>query len=91
MKTIWSLWQDALAEKRTSPAYLVEENGSWREVSHAEAATAVDELAHGLLGLGVKKGDVFGVLVRTRLEWVLFDLALAQIGAVAAGIYPSST
>jgi long-chain acyl-CoA synthetase len=91
VKTIWSLWQDALAEERTSPAYLVEEDGSWREVSQAEAATAVDELAHGLLALGVKKGDAFGVLVRTRLEWVLFDLALAQIGAVAAGIYPSST
>jgi long-chain acyl-CoA synthetase len=91
VKTIWSLWQDALAEKRTRPAYLVEDNGSWREVSQAEAAAAVDELAHGLLALGVKKGDAFGVLVRTRLEWVLFDLALAQIGAVAAGIYPSNT
>jgi long-chain acyl-CoA synthetase len=91
VRTIWSLWQDALAEQRTRPAYLVEENGSWREVSQAEAAAAVDELAHGLLALGVKKGDAFGILVRTRLEWVLFDLALAQIGAVAAGIYPSST
>ncbi|HKB20693.1 MAG TPA: long-chain fatty acid--CoA ligase [Gaiellaceae bacterium] len=91
MKTIWSLWQDALAERRTTPAYLVEEDGSWREVSQAEAAAAVDELAHGLHALGVKKGDAFGVLARTRLEWVLFDLALAQIGAVAAGIYPSNT
>ena len=91
MKTIWSLWEDALAENRAGPAYLVEDNGSWREVSQAEAAVAVDELAHGLLALGVKKGDAFGILARTRLEWVLFDLALAQIGAVAAGIYPSST
>ena len=91
MRTIWSLWQDALVEQRTRPAYLVEENGSWREVSQAEAAAAVDELAHGLLAVGVKKGDAFGILVRTRLEWVLFDLALAQIGAVAAGIYPSNT
>jgi long-chain acyl-CoA synthetase len=91
VKTIWSLWQDALAERRTRPAYLVEEDGSWREVSQAEAAAAVDELAHGLLALGVRKGDAFGILARTRLEWVLFDLALAQIGAAAAGIYPSST
>jgi hypothetical protein len=47
VKTIWSLWQDALAERRTRPAYLVEENGSWREVSQAEAAAGGDELAHG--------------------------------------------
>ena len=90
MRTIWSLWQDALAEKRTRPAYLVEEDGGWREVSQAEAAEAVDELAHGLLALGVKKGDSFGMLARTRLEWVLLDFALAQIGAVPAPIYPSA-
>jgi long-chain acyl-CoA synthetase len=91
VRTIWSLWQDALAERRTHPAYLVEEDGAWREVSQAEAAIGVDELAHGMLALGVKKGDAFGILARTRLEWVLFDLALAQIGAVPAPIYPSST
>jgi long-chain acyl-CoA synthetase len=90
MRTIWSLWQDALADERTQPAYLVEENGGWREVSQAEAAKAVDELAHGLLALGVKKGDSFGMLARTRLEWVLLDFALGQIGAVPAPIYPSS-
>jgi long-chain acyl-CoA synthetase len=91
MRTIWSLWQKAIAEERTNPAYLVEENGGWREVSWAEAAQAVDELAHGLLALGVGKGDAFGILARTRLEWSLFDFALAQVGAVAAPIYPSST
>jgi long-chain acyl-CoA synthetase len=91
MRTIWSLWQEALAEERTKPAYLVEENGSWHEVSQAEAAQAVEELAHGLLSLGIKKGDSFGILARTRLEWVLLDFALAQIGTVPAPIYPSST
>jgi long-chain acyl-CoA synthetase len=91
VRTIWSLWQDALAERRSNPAYLVAEDGAWREVSQAEAAVAVDELAHGLLARGLKKGDAFGILARTRLEWVLLDLALAQIGAVPAPIYPSST
>jgi long-chain acyl-CoA synthetase len=91
VRTIWSLWQDALAEERTRPAYLVEEEEGWREVSWADAATAVDELANGLLALGIGKGDAFGILARTRFEWSLLDFALAQIGAVAAPIYPSST
>jgi long-chain acyl-CoA synthetase len=91
VRTIWSLWQDALAEERTRPAYLVEEASGWREVSWAEAAETVEELAHGLLALGIGKGDAFGILAHTRLEWSLFDFALAQIGAVAAPIYPSST
>jgi long-chain acyl-CoA synthetase len=91
MRTIWSLWQKALAEERTNPAYLVEENGGWREVSQEEAAQAVDEIAHGLLALGLEKGDSFGIIARNRLEWALFDFALAQIGAVPAPVYPSST
>jgi long-chain acyl-CoA synthetase len=90
-RTIASLWDTAVAENRTTPAYLVEEESGWREVSWLEAAQAVDEIAHGLLALGVRKGDAFGILAHTRLEWSLFDFALAHIGAVAAPIYPSST
>jgi long-chain acyl-CoA synthetase len=91
VRTIWSLWQDAIAEERSGPAYLVEEQDGWREVTWAEAAEAVDELANGLLALGIGKGDAFGILAHTRLEWSLLDFALAQTGAVAAPIYPSST
>ena len=63
----------------------------WREVSWDEAARTVDELAHGLLGLGIRKGDAFAILASTRLEWALFDFALALIGAVGAPIYMNSS
>src|SRR5439155_19857043 len=91
MGAFWSLWQNAIAVGRTNRAYLVEEADGWCEVSWGEVAQIVDELAYGLLALGVDKGDAFGILARTRLEWSLLDLALAQVGAVAAPIYPSST
>jgi long-chain acyl-CoA synthetase len=86
-RTIAALWRRA--QDRTGTAYLDEADGEWREISWAEARTAVDELANGLLALGVAKGDAFGILARTRVEWVLFDYALASIGAIGAGIYPS--
>src|SRR5919109_3003578 len=86
-RTIANLWRRAAA--RTGTAYLVEADGEWRQVSWEEARTAVDELANGLLALGVGKGDAFGILARTTLEWVLFDFALGSIGAIGAGIYPS--
>ena len=88
LKTIASLWRRA--EGRTGAAYLVEDApGDWREISWEEARTAVDEIANGLLALGVAKGDAFGILGRTKVEWVLFDFALGSIGAIGAGIYPS--
>jgi long-chain acyl-CoA synthetase len=86
-RTIAELWRRA--ESRTGTAYMVEGDGKWREVSWEEARTAVDELANGLLALGVGKGDAFGILARTTVEWVLFDYALGSIGAIGAGIYPS--
>ncbi len=52
---------------------------------------AVDELANGLLALGVSKGDAFALLARTTLEWSLFDFALALVGAVGAPIYSNSS
>jgi long-chain acyl-CoA synthetase len=91
-RTIARLWLDAVAEERDQAAYLVEEEpGVWRPVSWAESARAVDELAHGLLALGIRKGDAFGILASTRLEWVLFDFALGLVGAIGAAIYANSS
>jgi long-chain acyl-CoA synthetase len=90
-RTIGRLWRAAVAGQRTRPAYLVEEQDQWREVSWAEAGRAVDELANGLLSLGVRKGDPFGIVASTRLEWALFDFALGLVGAVGAPVYASSS
>jgi long-chain acyl-CoA synthetase len=90
-RTIANLWRDAVAAGHPDPAYLHEVGGEWREVSRAEAATIVGELANGLLDLGVEKGDSFALLARTSLEWALFDFALALVGAVGAPIYSSSS
>jgi len=91
-RTIPRLWRDAVTANRTGAAYLVEaEPGRWREVSWDEAARSVEELANGLLARGVRKGDAFGIVSRTRLEWTLFDFALARVGAVTAPVYPSSS
>src|SRR3954469_5869792 len=90
-RTIGRLWEDAVARDPEATAYLVEKKGEWRPMSWAEAALAVDEIAHGLLALGVRKGDAFAILASTRLEWVLFDFALGLIGAVGAPIYMNSS
>jgi long-chain acyl-CoA synthetase len=90
-RTIANLWRDGLAAGHAEPAYLHEVDGEWREVTRAEAALVVDELANGLLALGVRKGDAFALLARTSLEWALFDFALAFVGAVGAPIYANSS
>jgi long-chain acyl-CoA synthetase len=90
-QTIARLWLDAVAKRRSKPAYLVETADGWSEVSSADAAAAVEELANGLLAVGVRKGDAFGIIAQTKLEWALFDFALGLIGAVGAAIYANSS
>jgi long-chain acyl-CoA synthetase len=80
-----------VAAGRSSPAYLVEGPDGWREVGWDEAGHTVDELANGLLALGIRKGDAVGIQAQTTLEWALFDYALALIGAVGAAIYASGS
>ncbi len=90
-RTIAALWRSAAQRSGTGPAYLAEREGGWVEVSWAEAAQRVDDLANGLLALGVRKGDAFGILASTSLEWCLFDFALGLIGAIGAPVYANSS
>ena len=89
--TIANLWRNAVAEQRDGAAYLHEVDGEWQPVTWADAGQTVDELANGLLALGIAKGDSFALLARTSLEWALFDFALGLVGAVGAPIYASSS
>ena len=89
-RTIPRLWRDSVA-RNSGTAYLVDEGDTWREVAWADAAERVELLANGLLARGVRKGDAFGILARTTLEWALFDFALGHVGAIGVGIYANSS
>ncbi len=90
-RTIAALWRNATARAAAGPAYLAERDGGWVEFSQAEAARRVDDIANGLLALGVRKGDAFAILGSTSLEWCLFDYALGLIGAIGAPVYANSS
>ena len=90
-RTIGALWRNACARPAAGPAYLAQRDGAWVEVSQDDAARRVNDIANGLLALGVRKGDAFAILASTSLEWCLFDFALGLIGAIGAPVYPNSS
>lgn len=49
----------------------------------------VEQVARGLVGLGVHKGDRVGIWSPNRHEWVLVQLATARIGAVLVNVNPA--
>ena len=49
----------------------------------------VDQLARGLLALGVAKGDRVGIWAVNNAEWLLLQIATARIGAVLVNVNPA--
>jgi fatty-acyl-CoA synthase len=58
-------------------------------LSWAEFDQAVDRVAGGLLALGFRPGDHFGVWSTNWPEWVILQFATARIGVVLVTINPS--
>ncbi|WP_028655250.1 AMP-binding protein [Nocardioides sp. J54] len=57
---------------------------TWRELDHA-----VDEVARGLIGLGIAQGDRVGMWAPNCAEWTIVQLAAAKAGAVLVNVNPS--
>jgi long-chain acyl-CoA synthetase len=90
-RTVARLWRDAVAANRARPAYLVESDEGWSEVSWTDADELVRAYANGLLARGIGKGDAFGILGQNDVDWALMDFALAQIGAVGVPVYANNS
>jgi long-chain acyl-CoA synthetase len=65
------------------------ENGKWVTYSSQEFVTCSENLAYGLLALGIGRGDKIALLANNRPEWNFADMALQLIGAVSIPIYPT--
>ena len=59
-------------------------DGQWQELSYAEMGEAIDELARGLIALGVEPGDRVCLLSDTRVEWTQVSYAITAAGAIEA-------
>jgi len=60
-----------------------------RRWTYAELDRAIDELAGGLLELGVARGERVGIWAPNCAEWVLVQYATARLGAILVNINPS--
>jgi long-chain acyl-CoA synthetase len=70
--------------------YRVKREGRWVEVSWDDHASAVGEIAAGLIALGVGHGARVGLLSSTRPEWIEMDFGVLAAGAITIPIYPSN-
>jgi long-chain acyl-CoA synthetase len=88
--TIATRVRDWAAREPDRVALREKDFGIWQEVTWAQYWDAVQDVAHGLLALGIERGDRVAIHSENRREWLYADLATVAIGGVTMGLYPTN-
>jgi len=64
--------------------------GGWESLTWTQTADRVNNLAAGLLTLGIQHEDRVAIIASTRVEWILADLAVMCAGGATTTVYPST-
>ncbi|MEY2764593.1 MAG: hypothetical protein RLZZ205_1017 [Bacteroidota bacterium] len=75
-----------------SEMIVTKKDNHWESISTESFIQQVEEMAQGLLELGIESGDRIAIITSyNRCEWNIVDHAALQIGAVDVPIYPTMT
>jgi acyl-CoA synthetase (AMP-forming)/AMP-acid ligase II len=77
------LMGDGLRRNASKFAVKIAAQDRFRQITYGELNARVNQLAHGLLSLGVRKGDDVALMVGNRIEHLEILFATAKIGALA--------
>jgi len=58
-------------------------------LTYAELFSDADDIARGLLAIGIERGDRVGIWAVDNVEWIGLQLATARVGAVLVNINPA--
>jgi long-chain acyl-CoA synthetase len=72
-------------------AFASKEQGTWKRYSTAQALDEINQVALGLIAMGLQPGDRIATVSNNRPEWNFLDLAMLQVGGVHVPLYPTIT
>ena len=79
----------ALKEFPREDAIAGKKDGKWYTYSTEEYYKKSQQMAIGLMALGLKRGDKVATVTTNRAEWNIADMGLAMAGIVHVPIYPT--
>ncbi|AHW63067.1 Acyl-CoA synthetase [Corynebacterium glyciniphilum AJ 3170] len=65
-------------------------SATWSTVTWAQVGRHSDDIAAGLISLGVRPGDRVGIASTTRYEWAVSAYGIMCAGAAAVAVYPTT-
>ncbi len=93
MATSNSLWghiQQQVRLRSGKVAAQYKKNGRWQQKTWKEVSDESEDIAMGILTLGLEVGDRVNIISNTRYEWIITDLAIVASGGVTVPIYPTN-
>lgn len=90
-KTLCELFWTPATKYADRPAQEWHADGAWQTRTYGQFGQAVRDVAHGLLALGLKKGDRVAVWSKNCPQWAEVDFANLTAGLVTVPIYDTLT
>ncbi|HEV3035993.1 MAG TPA: long-chain fatty acid--CoA ligase [Solirubrobacteraceae bacterium] len=90
-RTIADLIAHSAVEHAEQVAVRHKRDGAWHDVTYAQLADIVQEIALGLIDIGIQPGERLCILANTRPEWSYVDMAATAAGAVVVPIYQTNS
>ncbi|SUV88668.1 AMP-binding protein [Bordetella pertussis] len=81
-------WAASSPDARRIAIYYEDEAGNREVWTYARLAEAANQLANGLVKMGVERGDRVGVVLGQRPETVVAHMAIYSVGAVVLPLSP---
>ena len=89
--SVAAMFYGRVATSPDAEAYRFPTAEGWGSATWAETRGIVDELAAGLLALGIQPEDRVAIASSTRIEWIHADLAITCAGAATTTVYPTTS
>ena len=89
--TVIEAFRDNVVEIPNRPALRRKGDFGWEVLTWADYGAAVDEVAAGLVELGIGQGERAAILSGNRVEWHLADIGAMTAGVITVPVYPTSS
>lgn len=88
--TVPERFLQAVAERGNRVAMRHKRRGLWHAITWAEYGRAAQEVACGLVSLGVQPGQAVAIIGNNRPEWLFCDMGAQLAGCLSVGVYATN-
>jgi long-subunit acyl-CoA synthetase (AMP-forming) len=84
------MFRNRVTATPNTEAFRYPKGGDWESVTWRQVSDRVDNIAAGLISLGINPEERVALASGTRYEWVVADFGILAAGAATTTVYPTT-